>query len=124
MSRGWQYQPGQAAAAGASSSSRRKQRQPAQAAAAAAWLLRVVKPLTRLSMSPPPPLAHSDVLHHSPVAGLLRPAYAIVLDRPTRSLILIIRGTHSRQDMFTSLIGESRFTSISPYAICLTCSRR
>ncbi len=45
------------------------------------------------------------MLHHSPTAGLLRPAYAILLDRDSRSLILCIRGTHSRQDMFTSLIG-------------------
>jgi hypothetical protein len=54
---------------------------------------------------PPSPPAESDVLYHSPTAGVLRPAFAILLDRKSRSLILAIRGTHSRQDMFTSLIG-------------------
>jgi hypothetical protein len=46
-----------------------------------------------------------DILAHNPTAGLLRPAYAIVKDTTTRQVILCVRGTHSRQDMFTSLTG-------------------
>lgn len=55
---------------------------------------------------PTPCAAAEDVLVHSPRAGLLRPAYCVVLDTEARSIILCIRGTHSRQDMFTSLTSE------------------
>lgn len=47
-----------------------------------------------------------DILAHNPAAGLLRPAFAVVKDTTTRQVILCVRGTHSRQDMFTSLTGE------------------
>ncbi|WIA22227.1 hypothetical protein OEZ85_004555 [Tetradesmus obliquus] len=50
-------------------------------------------------------LHEADILAHNPAAGLLRPAYAIVKDTTTRQVILCVRGTHSRQDMFTSLTG-------------------
>lgn len=50
-------------------------------------------------------LREADILAHNPAAGLLRPAYAIVKDTTTRQVILCVRGTHSRQDMFTSLTG-------------------
>jgi hypothetical protein len=45
------------------------------------------------------------VVVHCPTAGLLRPAYCIVVDAPSAAIVLCIRGTHSRQDMFTSLTG-------------------
>eukprot|EP00882_Tetradesmus_deserticola_P015060 GHRQ01016032.1.p1 GENE.GHRQ01016032.1~~GHRQ01016032.1.p1 ORF type:complete len:240 (+),score=88.82 GHRQ01016032.1:354-1073(+) len=51
-------------------------------------------------------LREQDILAHNPTAGLLRPAFAVVKDTTTRQVILCVRGTHSRQDMFTSLTGE------------------
>jgi hypothetical protein len=50
-------------------------------------------------------LGEDDILAHNPTAGLLRPAFAIVKDTTTHQVILCVRGTHSRQDMFTSLTG-------------------
>lgn len=46
-----------------------------------------------------------DVIKHSPTAGLLRPAYVIFRDTQSQTIILCVRGTHSRSDMFTSLTG-------------------
>jgi hypothetical protein len=44
---------------------------------------------------------------HSPTAGLLRPAYVIVRDQLSSAIVLVVRGTHSRSDMFTSLTGAA-----------------
>lgn len=46
-----------------------------------------------------------DVIKHSPTAGLLRPAFVIFKERASHTIILCVRGTHSRSDMFTSLTG-------------------
>jgi hypothetical protein len=56
-------------------------------------------------------LGEDDILAHNPTAGLLRPAFAIVKDTTTRQVILCVRGTHSRQDMFTSLTGALQLCS-------------
>jgi hypothetical protein len=38
---------------------------------------------------------------------MLRPAYAVVADRLLRCVVLVIRGTHSMKDLFTSLAGAA-----------------
>eukprot|EP00879_Flechtneria_rotunda_P007784 GHRR01008157.1.p1 GENE.GHRR01008157.1~~GHRR01008157.1.p1 ORF type:complete len:391 (+),score=97.99 GHRR01008157.1:158-1330(+) len=65
-------------------------------------------------------LVAEDILWHNPTAGLLRPAYVIVKDRPTQSIILCVRGTHSRPDMFTSLTGAVKpHHAVSPGGVVL-----
>jgi hypothetical protein len=59
-----------------------------------------------------------DILAHNPTAGLLRPAFAIVKDTTTRQVILCVRGTHSRQDIFTSLTGELQLAG-NVWHLCL-----
>jgi hypothetical protein len=44
-------------------------------------------------------------LVHNPTAGLLRPAFAIVVDPSCQEVLLVVRGTNSRADLFTSLTG-------------------
>lgn len=58
-----------------------------------------------------------DILSHSPTAGLLRPAYVIFLDRASHKIILCVRGTHSRSDMFTSLTGGWMLSMTYPCSV-------
>lgn len=74
----------------------------------------------RAAAAPP---GASDILRHSPTAGLLRPAYVIVRDRLTREIILCVRGTHSRPDMFTSLTGGCAGRCTLALLACARCLR-
>lgn len=50
-----------------------------------------------------------DILLHERQAGLLKPSFVLVRDHALRSVVLLIRGTHSFKDMFTSLTGAAGF---------------
>jgi hypothetical protein len=64
----------------------------------------------------------ADIISHSPIAGLLRPAYVILKDPASREVVLCVRGTHSRSDMFTSLTGRGWAASFTKLHI-LPCRR-
>lgn len=46
-----------------------------------------------------------DVLMQEPKAGILKPAFTILLDRDKKSILLLIRGTHSIRDTLTAATG-------------------
>ncbi|KAJ1281315.1 hypothetical protein BS78_04G296800 [Paspalum vaginatum] len=46
-----------------------------------------------------------DVLMQEPKAGILKPAFTILLDRDKQSILLLIRGTHSIRDTLTAATG-------------------
>ncbi|XP_072953763.1 uncharacterized protein [Typha angustifolia] len=46
-----------------------------------------------------------DVLIQEPKAGILKPAFTILIDQSTRSILLLIRGTHSIRDTLTAATG-------------------
>uniref|UniRef100_A0A804Q448 Uncharacterized protein n=1 Tax=Zea mays TaxID=4577 RepID=A0A804Q448_MAIZE len=46
-----------------------------------------------------------DVLMQEPKAGILKPAFTILLDRDKKSILLLIRGTHSIRDTLTTATG-------------------
>lgn len=52
-------------------------------------------------------VAAEDILLQQPRAGLLRPAHIIVRDSQLRAIVLVIRGTQSLKDLFTTLTGCS-----------------
>ncbi|KAH7844725.1 hypothetical protein Vadar_031011 [Vaccinium darrowii] len=47
----------------------------------------------------------ADVLLQKPKAGLLKPAFTILCDKNSRSVLLLIRGTHSIKDTLTAVTG-------------------
>uniref|UniRef100_J3LHP2 Fungal lipase-like domain-containing protein n=1 Tax=Oryza brachyantha TaxID=4533 RepID=J3LHP2_ORYBR len=46
-----------------------------------------------------------DVLMQEPKAGILKPAFTIILDRDKKCILLLIRGTHSIRDTLTAATG-------------------
>ncbi|CAM8949870.1 unnamed protein product [Rhodiola kirilowii] len=46
-----------------------------------------------------------DVLLQEPKAGILKPAFAILVDHRTKCFLLLIRGTHSIKDTLTAVTG-------------------
>ncbi|XP_030544934.1 uncharacterized protein LOC115751136 isoform X4 [Rhodamnia argentea] len=46
-----------------------------------------------------------QVLLHEPKAGILKPAFTILVDHNKRSFLLLIRGTHSIKDTLTAVTG-------------------
>lgn len=46
-----------------------------------------------------------DVLLQEPKAGILKPAFTILIDRKTECILLLIRGTHSIRDTLTAATG-------------------
>lgn len=46
-----------------------------------------------------------DVLMQEPKAGILKPAFTILLDRDKKTILLLIRGTHSIRDTLTAATG-------------------
>ncbi|XP_008807374.2 uncharacterized protein LOC103719764 [Phoenix dactylifera] len=49
--------------------------------------------------------SQEDVLLQEPKAGLLKPSFAILRDRNSKCLLLLIRGTHSIKDTLTAATG-------------------
>lgn len=49
--------------------------------------------------------SQGDVLLQKPKAGLLKPAFTIILDRDSKCFLLLIRGTHSMKDTLTAATG-------------------
>ncbi|XP_077213149.1 lipase class 3 family protein [Tasmannia lanceolata] len=49
--------------------------------------------------------SQEDVLLQEPKAGLLKPAFAILCDRHSKCILLLIRGTHSIKDTLTAATG-------------------
>lgn len=49
-----------------------------------------------------------DLLKQEIRAGILKPSYVLVRDKSLRVVLLIVRGTHSFKDMFTSLTGACK----------------
>ncbi|XP_020584054.1 uncharacterized protein LOC110027105 isoform X2 [Phalaenopsis equestris] len=49
--------------------------------------------------------SREDVLLQEPKAGILKPAFTILTDRDTKSILLLIRGTHSIRDTLTAATG-------------------
>ncbi|KAI0499300.1 hypothetical protein KFK09_020203 [Dendrobium nobile] len=49
--------------------------------------------------------SYKDVLLQEPKAGILKPAFTILIDRHTESILLLIRGTHSIRDTLTAATG-------------------
>lgn len=49
--------------------------------------------------------AEGDVLLQEPKAGILKPAFTVLVDHKTKSLLLLIRGTHSIKDTLTAVTG-------------------
>ncbi|GAB4850028.1 hypothetical protein Ancab_029326 [Ancistrocladus abbreviatus] len=48
---------------------------------------------------------NEDVLLQEPKAGILKPAFTILVDRKTKHFFLLIRGTHSMKDTLTAVTG-------------------
>uniref|UniRef100_A0A0D9VLU1 Fungal lipase-like domain-containing protein n=1 Tax=Leersia perrieri TaxID=77586 RepID=A0A0D9VLU1_9ORYZ len=46
-----------------------------------------------------------DVLMQEPKAGILKPAFTVILDRDKQCILLLIRGTHSIRDTLTAATG-------------------
>ncbi|KAL3840765.1 hypothetical protein ACJIZ3_025356 [Penstemon smallii] len=46
-----------------------------------------------------------DVILQEPKAGILKPAFTILVDHKTKSFLLLIRGTHSVKDTLTAVTG-------------------
>ncbi|XP_021902863.1 uncharacterized protein LOC110818336 isoform X1 [Carica papaya] len=49
--------------------------------------------------------AEADVLLQEPKAGILKPAFTILVDHKTKCFLLLIRGTHSIKDTLTAATG-------------------
>lgn len=49
--------------------------------------------------------SQKDVLLQEPKAGILKPAFTILIDRRTECILLLIRGTHSIRDTLTAATG-------------------
>ncbi|GFZ13963.1 lipase class 3 family protein [Actinidia rufa] len=49
--------------------------------------------------------SEADVLLQKPKAGLLKPAFTILCDKNSKSVLLLIRGTHSIKDTLTAVTG-------------------
>ncbi|URD85117.1 lipase class 3 family protein [Musa troglodytarum] len=49
--------------------------------------------------------SQDDVLLQKPKAGILKPAFTILTDKSTKSILLLIRGTHSIRDTLTAATG-------------------
>ncbi|XP_064950994.1 uncharacterized protein LOC135585916 isoform X2 [Musa acuminata AAA Group] len=49
--------------------------------------------------------SQDDVLLQKPKAGILKPAFTILTDKNTKSILLLIRGTHSIRDTLTAATG-------------------
>ncbi|XP_042396071.1 uncharacterized protein LOC121986267 isoform X1 [Zingiber officinale] len=49
--------------------------------------------------------SEEDVLLQKPKAGILKPAFTILIDRSTKCILLLIRGTHSIRDTLTAVTG-------------------
>ncbi|MED6193793.1 hypothetical protein PIB30_022708 [Stylosanthes scabra] len=47
-----------------------------------------------------------DVLLQEPKAGILKPAFTIIVDHEMRCILLLIRGTHSIKDTLTAVTGS------------------
>ncbi|GJP77177.1 hypothetical protein CLOP_g7607 [Closterium sp. NIES-67] len=50
-------------------------------------------------------LSPSDVLIYEPKAGLLKPAFALIVEQRRRTVLLVVRGTHSTKDKLTCATG-------------------
>ncbi|EPS59747.1 hypothetical protein M569_15058, partial [Genlisea aurea] len=46
-----------------------------------------------------------DVLIQEPKAGILKPAFTVLVDHKNKTLVLLIRGTHSMKDTLTAVTG-------------------
>lgn len=49
--------------------------------------------------------SEEDVLLQEPKAGILKPAFTVLVDHKTKSFLLLIRGTHSVKDTLTAVTG-------------------
>ncbi|XP_065040358.1 uncharacterized protein LOC135584885 [Musa acuminata AAA Group] len=49
--------------------------------------------------------SQDDVILQEPKAGILKPAFAILIDKSTKCILLLIRGTHSIRDTLTAATG-------------------
>uniref|UniRef100_A0A7N0VBH1 Sn1-specific diacylglycerol lipase alpha n=1 Tax=Kalanchoe fedtschenkoi TaxID=63787 RepID=A0A7N0VBH1_KALFE len=49
--------------------------------------------------------SEEDVLLHEPKAGILKPAFTILVDHKKKCFLLLIRGTHSIKDTLTAVTG-------------------
>ncbi|CAN1286930.1 Diacylglycerol lipase-alpha [Linum perenne] len=49
--------------------------------------------------------SEENVLLQEPKAGILKPAFTVLLDHPTKQFLLLIRGTHSVKDTLTAATG-------------------
>jgi hypothetical protein len=53
-------------------------------------------------------IEEGDFLKQATSAGVLKPSYVLVRDHTLRNIVLVVRGTHSIKDAFTSLTGASK----------------
>ena len=53
-------------------------------------------------------IEEGDFLKQATSAGVLKPSYVLVRDHRLRNIVLVVRGTHSIKDAFTSLTGASK----------------
>eukprot|EP00201_Polytomella_parva_P023106 CAMPEP_0175039566 /NCGR_PEP_ID=MMETSP0052_2-20121109/672_1 /TAXON_ID=51329 ORGANISM="Polytomella parva, Strain SAG 63-3" /NCGR_SAMPLE_ID=MMETSP0052_2 /ASSEMBLY_ACC=CAM_ASM_000194 /LENGTH=792 /DNA_ID=CAMNT_0016301467 /DNA_START=245 /DNA_END=2619 /DNA_ORIENTATION=- len=53
------------------------------------------------------------IFRQQPVAGILRPAFAVICDHSLHAIVFCVRGTRSAKDVFTSLAGHAR-----PHHVC------
>ncbi|GFP85731.1 sn1-specific diacylglycerol lipase alpha [Phtheirospermum japonicum] len=49
--------------------------------------------------------SQGDVILQEPKAGILKPAFTVLVDHKTKSFLLLIRGTHSVKDTLTAVTG-------------------
>ncbi|RRT57458.1 hypothetical protein BHE74_00041343, partial [Ensete ventricosum] len=49
--------------------------------------------------------SQDDVVLQEPKAGILKPAFTILIDKSTKCILLLIRGTHSIRDTLTAATG-------------------
>ncbi|KAI3846683.1 hypothetical protein MKX03_029146 [Papaver bracteatum] len=49
--------------------------------------------------------SQADVLLQEPKAGILKPAFTVLVDKKTKCILLVIRGTHSIKDTLTAVTG-------------------
>ncbi|KAG8388425.1 hypothetical protein BUALT_Bualt02G0124600 [Buddleja alternifolia] len=49
--------------------------------------------------------SQEDVILQEPKAGILKPAFTVLVDHKTKSFLLLIRGTHSVKDTLTAVTG-------------------
>lgn len=53
-------------------------------------------------------IQEEDFLKQATSAGVLKPSYVLVRDHELENIVLVVRGTHSIKDAFTSLTGASK----------------